>query len=173
MPQYNHGFAVIAAQPYHIGHDRLVKTMLHDCRFATVIIGSAQETGTKDNPLPYHIRKKMIQNVYRGTPDYERLWIIGVNDVANPFEWPEAVLTKIKQERSDTPAVDVFYGGLARDYVWFKSQVPHFVLCDRTSQDFPFLSGSMVRDMISCEDARWRDFVHAVNYDIVEKNFGS
>lgn len=171
MSKYIHGFTVIAAQPYHIGHDRLVKAMLNDCDYVTVVIGSAQESGTRDNPLPYHIRKKMIQNVYRGTPDYDRLWIVGMNDTSNPLDWPAGVLKKIKQERTNIPMVDVFYGGLKRDYEWFKLYVPQFELCDRTTQDFPFLSGGMLRDMISCADERWRGFVHQENYEIIEKNF--
>ncbi len=169
MKKYTHGFAVIGAQPYHIGHDRLVKAMLQDCQNVTVVIGGAQASGTRDNPWPYHIRKKMIQNVYRGTDDYGRLWIIGVNDVHNILEWPKTVLNEIARERPDIPPVDVFYGGTNQDYEWFKPYVSNFVICDRTSQNFPFLSGSMVRDMIAWGDERWRDFVHEVNYPIISK----
>ncbi len=169
MKKYTHGFAVVAAQPYHLGHDRLVKAMLQDCENVTVVISSAQASGTSSNPWPYHVRKKMIQNVYRGSDDYSRLWIIGVDDVANVLEWPKNVLAKIAQERPDIPAVDVFYGGTQQDYEWFKSYVPHFEICDRTSQDFPFLSGSMVRDMIAFNDERWRIFTHDVNHALILK----
>ena len=169
MTKYAHGFAVIGAQPYHIGHDRLVKAMLRDCQNVTVVISSAQASGTKDNPWPYHVRKKMIQNVYRGTVEYERLRIIGVDDVDNVLQWPKAVLDKIASERPDIPPVDVFYAGTIQDYDWFKPYIAQFEICDRTSQNFPFLSGGMVREMISYHDERWRDFVHEVNYDLILK----
>jgi hypothetical protein len=57
--------------------------MLSECEEATVVIGSAQESGTEKNPLPYFTRKKMIQNVYRSKEEYSRLRIIGVKDVIN------------------------------------------------------------------------------------------
>lgn len=130
--KFNHGFCVIRCQPYHIGHDRLVKEMLKDCANVTVVIGSMQESGTDRNPLPYHVRKKMIQNVYRGSEEYNRMRIIGVKDNHN-FNWAEKVLEAIKEENPTLNLPDVFYAGEQNDYEWFRDIVPTFILCSRNT----------------------------------------
>ena len=78
MFKYQHGFCIIRCQPFHIGHDRLIRKMMEECAYGTVLIGSAQESGTEKNPLPYFTRKKMIQNVWRKNEAYNRLRIIGI-----------------------------------------------------------------------------------------------
>ncbi len=168
--KYKHGFAIISAQPFHIGHGRIINQMFDECDIVSVVINHANETGTKDNPLPYFIRKKMVQNVYRDKPEYQRLWILGVDNDTNLWAWPQNVVNQIMQERKIDIAPDVFYGGIDAEYEPFRSIIPNFRLCDRTTQDFPFLSGSMVRDMIAFKDQRWKEFVHNENYDLIDKN---
>lgn len=90
--KYQHGLSIMRAQPFHIGHARLIDRMLRECEKVTIILGSIQEQGTERNPLNYTTRKKMIQNVYRHRPEYERLKVIGLFDINNPAEWAEYVL---------------------------------------------------------------------------------
>ncbi|MBR3502435.1 MAG: hypothetical protein IKO06_05975 [Alphaproteobacteria bacterium] len=170
MFKYKHGFCILGCQPFHIGHDRLIKKMMEECEYGTVVIGSAQESGTKNNPLPYFVRKKMIQNVWRKSDAYERLRIIGVKDVEN-IHFDTYVLNAIKTEEPDKPAPDIMYVGDDREYELFKNKVANVGICSRTTQDFPFLSGSMVRDMIMFRDERWKQFVHPENIDLIIKNF--
>lgn len=167
---YKHGFCVLRCQPFHIGHDRLIKKMMQECEYGTVLIGSAQESGTYHNPLPYFTRKKMIQNVWRHNEAYSRLQIIPVKDVVN-IPWNYHVLETIKKELPDRPKPEIMYVGDNREYLFFASDVPNIGLCSRTTQDFPFLSGNMVRDMISLKDERFKDFVHSENVDLIIKNF--
>lgn len=169
--KYKHGFALIRCQPYHIGHDRLVRDMLENCEIVTVVIGSMQETGTEKNPLPYFTRKKMIQNVYRNSPNYNRLRIIGVKDSYDFSNFGHDIIKAISIERPDSHQPDVFYAGTDRDTTWFKGIIDNFVICSRNTQDFPFLSGNMVRDMIVFKDERWKEFVHPENYSLIEKSF--
>lgn len=167
---YKHGFCLIRCQPFHIGHDRLIKQMLEQCAHGTVVIGSAGESGTEKNPLPYFIRKKMIQNVYRTNPAYDRLRIMGVKDTIH-VPWDEWVINAIAKEQPQLPAPDVMYVGNEKEYLIFKSKVPHVEICSRTTQDFPFLSGNMVRDMILLHDERWKQFTHHENHALIEKSF--
>ena len=172
MSLYKHGFCILGCQPFHIGHDRLIKKMMQECEFGTVVIRSAQESGTKDNPLPYFVRKKMIQNVWRNDDAYPRLRIMGVKDAQNvPFD--RYVLDAIKKEEPDKPSPDILYVGDEREYELFKNEVKNVGVCSRTTQDFPFLSGNMVRDMIMFKDERWKQFVHPENVDLIIKNFYS
>ena len=82
--KYQHGLSIMRAQPFHIGHQKLVDRMLKECERVTIVLGSIQEQGTARNPLNYTTRKKMIQNIYRSRPEYERLKIIGLFDINNP-----------------------------------------------------------------------------------------
>lgn len=58
--KYQHGLSIMRAQPFHIGHQKLVDRMLKECERVTIVLGSIQEQGTARNPLNYTTRKKMI-----------------------------------------------------------------------------------------------------------------
>ncbi len=170
--QYKHGLTVMRAQPFHIGHARIIDDMLQKCAFVTVILGSIQEQGTERNPLNYTTRKKMIQNIYRDKPEYARLKIIGLFDINNPAEWAEYVLDFMQESFPDLPKPDVYFAGSDYDAHWFKSAFNHIELIDRTSEDFPFVTGTMIRDMLKFGDKRWKNFIHPENYDLLESHFG-
>ncbi len=170
MFKYKHGFCIIRCQPFHIGHNRLIEKMMAECEHGTVLIGSAQESGTEKNPLAYFVRKKMVQNVWRHNEAYNRLRIIGVKDDIS-IPWNYNVLETIRKEQSEICTPDVMYVGTQKEYLFFAHDVPHVEICSRTTQNFPFLSGNMVRDMIVLEDERWKNFVHPENYDLVKKYF--
>ncbi len=169
--QYQHGLTVMRAQPFHIGHARVIDDMLQKCEFVTVILGSIQEQGTERNPLNYTTRKKMIQNVYRGRPEYARLKIIGLFDINNPAEWAEYVLDFMADSFPDLVRPDVYFAGSDYDAHWFKPAFKHIEFVDRTDMGFPFVTGTMVRDMIKFGDRRWKNFVHPQNYDLIENHF--
>ena len=94
---YKHGLSIMRAQPFHIGHAKIIDTMLKKCEKVTIILGSIQEHGTERNPLNYTTRKKMIQNIYRSKPEYERLKVVGLFDINNPAEWGGYVLDFISE----------------------------------------------------------------------------
>jgi hypothetical protein len=112
----------------------------------------------------------MIQNVWRKSEAYNRLRIVGIKDT-NSTPWNMHVLETIKKEQPDKPVPDVVYVGVEREYLFFKNDIPNVVVCSRTTQNFPFLSGNMVRDMIALRDERYKEFVHPENIELVEKNF--
>lgn len=169
--KYKHGLTIMRAQPFHIGHARLIDKMLKDCEQVTVILGSIQEQGTERNPLNYTTRKKMIQNVYRHRVDYPRLKIIGLFDINNPAEWAEYVLDFMQESLPQLGKPDVYYAGSSYDAHWFKSAFQHIEYVDRTDENFPFVNGSMVRDMIKFGDKRWKNFIHPENYQLIEDCF--
>ena len=171
MFKYQHGLCVMRAQPFHIGHQKLIDKMLKECAHVTIALGSAQEQGTDRNPLNYETRKKLIQNVYHIHPSYERLTIIGLRDINNPAEWGKFVLDVIQKSFPDTPSPDVYYAGSCYDAHWFKDCCPHIVLVDRNDPHLPFVSGTMIRDMIKFKDPRWKDFIAPKNHKIIEKEF--
>ncbi len=169
--KYQHGLCIMRAQPFHIGHQKLIDKMLAECGHVTVVLGSIQEQGTLRNPFNYTTRKKMIQNVYRGKPEYDRLKIIGLFDINNPAEWGEYVLDFIQDSFPQLPKPDVYYAGSNYDAHWFKECFAKIELVERTNPDFPFVSGSMIRDMLKFGDKRWKNFVAPENQALIEDWF--
>ena len=155
--KYQHGLSIMRAQPFHIGHARLIDKMLKECAQVTIILGSIQEQGTERNPLNYTTRKKMIQNVYRQRPEYERLKVIGLFDINNPAEWAEYVLDFMAESLPQLGKPDVYYAGSSYDAHWFKGAFQNIEYVDRTAPDFPFVTGTMVRDMIKFGDTNSQD----------------
>ena len=69
------------------------------------------------------------------------------------------------------PKPDVYYAGSPYDAHWFRECFAHIELVDRTDHDFPFVTGTMVRDMIKFGDMRWKNFIAPENYHLVEDYF--
>lgn len=65
-------------QPLHIGHTSIIDRMLKECKWLTIAIGSAQESGTERNPLSFSLRKRLIEDTYY-RKSY-RIKIIPIND---------------------------------------------------------------------------------------------
>lgn len=165
---YKHGIVVMRAQPMHIGHERVIKDMLQKCEKATVILGSIQEQGTERNPFSYTERKQMILNVFDKEAEAKRLKVIGLFDIKNPTEWGNFVIDFMKETFPDLPKPDVYYAGSDYDAQWFRPLFENIEIINRVDYSFPYVSGSMVRDMITIGDLRWRDFVPAANHTVVE-----
>ena len=57
------------------------------------------------------------------------------------------------------------------DAHWFRECFQNIELEDRTDPDFPFVTGTMVRDMIKFGDARWKNFIAPENHHLIEEYF--
>lgn len=169
--KYKHGLCIMRAQPFHIGHQKIIDQMLSECERVTIALGSIQEQGTERNPFNYTTRKKMIQNIYRNHPRYSLLKIIGLFDINNPAEWGDFVIDFLQESFPDIPLPDVYYAGSAYDAHWFKDCCKHIELVNRTDPSFPFVTGTMVRDMLKFGDQRWKNFIAPVNHHIIEEYF--
>lgn len=156
--KYQHGLAVMRAQPLHSGHERIIREMLENCNKATIILGSIQEQGTPRNPFTYIERKKMINEVFAA--DAARMKVMGLFDINNPTEWANFVLDFMLENRPEWGMPDVYYAGSDYDAQWFRCCCGNIELIDRTNPDFPYVSGSMVRDMITIGDTRWKNFIN-------------
>lgn len=54
------------------------------------------------------------------------------------------------------------------DAHWFGQVFQNIEIINRVDYDFPYVSGSMVRDMITIGDRRWQDFVSPCNCEVIE-----
>ena len=169
--KYKHGLCVMRAQPFHIGHQKLIDKMLSECKCVTIVLGSIQEAGTEHNPFDYETRKTMITNVYEKSEAFQRLHICGLADINRPNEWGKYVLqcVKDKYQTEDTP--DVYYAGSIADALCFKFCCKCVEIVDRNDPSSPLVSGTMLREMMRFNDARWKNFVPVENNNLIEKYF--
>ena len=114
----------------------------------------------------------MIQKIFEGTAEAERIKIIGLFDINNPAEWAGFVLDFLRESFPDTEMPDVYYAGSAYDAHWFGRVFDNIQIEDRVDYNFPYVSGSMVRDMMKIGDRRWKDFVPEVLWPMIEEFAG-
>lgn len=169
--KYKHGLCVMRAQPFHIGHQKIIDKMLHECELVTIALGSIQESHTEHNPFDYNIRQQMIENVYRDNKEFSRLNICGISDINNPPKWGEYVVSCLKENFSQNTLPDVYYAGSEEDASLLSPYFSYTVIVDRNDKSFPYVSGTMVRDMIKQKDNRWKNFVPSKNHVLVEEYF--
>lgn len=170
---YRHGLAVMRAQPFHIGHKRIVDIMLEKCEQVTIALGSIQEFGTKRNPLSYKVREKMIKEVYKNHSDFSRINIVGLFDINSPLEWADYVIDYLDDHCSSLPKVDVYFAGSEYDASWYQKSFENVEIINRIDPDFPFVNGTMVREMIRTGDGIWKDFICLENHCLVREQFSS
>ena len=73
-------------QPFHNGHLEAVKWILVSCPKLTIVIGSLQEYSTRNNPLNFFHRKKIIEKVLK-TEGIRNVKILGLPDFKNDSAW--------------------------------------------------------------------------------------
>ena len=119
--KYQLGLVVGRFQPFHRGHESIIRNMLEDCDKIIIAIGSAQESGTKLNPFRYEYRRLMIQKVF---PEcFDRIIIVGIKDRENPSDdesWGEYLLNTIYQNLNMRPDV-IYQGAEVKHTHWFDS----------------------------------------------------
>ena len=174
---YKHGVMVARCQPFHIGHERIIDRMLEECEVVTIVLGSINMKDGK-NPWAFHDRKKMIKNVYRNKAEWSKMRILGAPDINNDSRWAHFILEDIVKEyyideleHKDYHEADAYYAGSQFDGRWFEEQKLEIVYVDRTFQDFPFVSATMIRDMMVIQDPRWKLYVNKENYKLLETHY--
>jgi hypothetical protein len=68
--------------------------------------------------------------------------------------------------------VSKVYGGSAYDTDWFKDKGLEGAIVDRTDAGLPFVSASMIRDMLEYRDPKWMAHVPECNWRRVASKFG-
>lgn len=81
---------------------------------------------------------------------------MGLFDINNPTQWADFVLDFMRENMPEWGTPDVYYAGSPYDAQWFTPCFEHIECIDRTNPDFPYVSGSMVRDMMTIGDRRWK-----------------
>ena len=135
MKQYKTGLAIMRAQPFHAGHESIIRKMLDQCDTSIVLLGSAQESRTEKNPFTVAERTQMIENVFG-----RNVLISGIADLKNDKLWVGYVLATIWKQWYVVP--DVYYSGMEPDGKRFAAA--GLKLVDISRQIIP-VSGTQIR----------------------------
>ncbi|MBU7014038.1 MAG: nicotinamide-nucleotide adenylyltransferase [Theionarchaea archaeon] len=86
-------------QPFHNGHLEILKRILREHHELIIIVGSAQNSHTLENPFTAGERIQMITETLDEERITQRIYIIPVDDIHRHAVW-------VKQVESLTPAFD-------------------------------------------------------------------
>ena len=78
-------------QPFHKGHQKAIKWILKREKKIIIVIGSIQESSTKDNPFSFQERKEMLNRTLLSAK-VKNFEIYGVPDVLNDALWTKTIL---------------------------------------------------------------------------------
>ena len=109
------GILVGRFQTVHLGHVQMIRTALALCQRVAVFVGSSQESGTRMNPLPYEVRRQLLQNVFGDGLEVYPLPDIGVG---NNAKWGDYVIENVRRCCGQYPDLLVS-GKEARRIDWF------------------------------------------------------
>lgn len=134
-------------QLFHKGHQQLIDKALSECDKVLVFIGSAEKSGTKQNPFTYELRAKLINEIYG-----DKIILKPLNDlgVGNVHAWGDYVF---KNALKYLDRVDIIYfGGEVKHELWYSeeySKNTKFEVFDR--KEIP-ISASLIREAIINDD---------------------
>lgn len=121
------GVILFRAQPFHNGHLYMVRQAFEDCqRFGIdlhVIVGSADKSGTKRNPLPIEERMDLVKNSIVDAfseSEIKKIHIWPLPDLSdeanNTYSWGRYLYDKVEERTGEI------------DFVFFYSDRPEIVL---------------------------------------------
>ena len=86
---------VLRAQPFHLGHLKVIEWILKKYDKIIIVIGSSEESGTDKNPFTVEERKEMIDETLKneGIKNYD---IVEIPDVYDDDAWVKSILEKAK-----------------------------------------------------------------------------
>jgi nicotinamide-nucleotide adenylyltransferase len=89
-------------QPYHLGHEAVLKAIAKDLDEIVIVIGSAQESHTRENPFTAGERLEMICSALEEADLRSRCFVVPLQDVKRNAIW-------VSHLRSMVPHFDLAY----------------------------------------------------------------
>lgn len=122
--EFHTGIIVGRFQPFHNGHEYMIRTALEMCDRVLVFVGSAQESRTTKNPFTYQVRKCMIIQAFPEEYRCGQLYISPLYDIGagNTTEWGDFVARRAKDELGEYPQV-IISGFEERRILWFDEKL--------------------------------------------------
>jgi hypothetical protein len=135
------GVILFRAQPFHNGHLAQIKRAFEDMRKLDgelyVIVGSADKSGTKRNPIPIDVRLDLIEHTLAEEFSYKQrqyLHVVPLVDLSdeanNTHSWGDYLYDKMCEITDDTEFVFYYsdkpeialswFDDTLRGHIWFK-----------------------------------------------------
>ena len=149
MGGISRGLFVGRFQPFHHGHFEVVKRLLKKHDEIVLVIGSAEEANTKDNPFTAGERMEMIRSAF-GQRSRSRIIIVPVRDINDHSRWVDHV-------RAYVPHFDVVYSNnelVARLFRDAGCNVEPIEYVDRGTNE-----GRYIRELMKKGDDGWKRHV--------------
>ena len=159
------GILVGRFQTLHAGHQQMIETALSLCSQVGIFIGSSQESGTRKNPFPYELRKKMLENLFGSRVSIYPLPDIGVGNTA---AWGDYVLENVKARFGRLPDLLVS-GKEARRLDWFDSVAGVRIAELYIPKTIEISASKMRRFLIEDDRDAWESFVNPRNHALYPK----
>jgi nicotinamide-nucleotide adenylyltransferase len=147
-------------QPFHNGHLKAIREILEKEDSVVIVIGSAQEANTRENPFSVEERRVMIMRALQEA-GIRGCRVTSVPDYFNDERWARAVLKVCK--------FDVVYTCNA----WTERALRKkgFEVRHHKIHDQKELSGAAIRDRI-VHGKKWRHLVPSAVAGFVEEYYG-
>lgn len=166
------GLAVMRIQPLHSGHCMIINKMVQECEMVILGLGSTNKKPDRWDPFAPDIRMQMVRNVYG-----ERVKIVPLVDIqaASKNDWVNYITSKLEKLGMRKPT-DYFTGSIS-DAAWYDEHFSYtnedgkmkLHLLDRGANEVP--SASELRTLIELRNDKWKQWVPAVNWDLVINNY--
>ena len=167
MKKYNHSFMIARFQPFHNGHKSIIDKMIKESENITIILGSAQESGTENNPLSVEKRIKLIQNIYG---DKQNIKILSLNDEdCDSDAWYKIVINFLKEKASEFGFPDAYYcGDLENGHYYDKGEFKIENVKREEQKGCKKISATEIRKMIKNHDENWKKYRPKKNVRLIE-----
>lgn len=166
------GLAIMRIQPLHRGHCMIINQMIQECETVILGLGSTNKKPDPWDPFTPDVRMQMVRNVYG-----DRVKIVPLVDIraASKSDWNEYVLSKLVKLGMKHPTD--YYTGSISDASWYDENFDYDAhpgqmklhLLDRGANNIP--SASELRTLIELNSNKWKEWVPAVNWALVEENY--
>ncbi len=140
-------------QPLHKGHLHIISQALRDNERLVVVVGSAQEKNTLENPLSTEERMRMIEGAL-GAMGLSNVVLVPLEDFNNNEKWLSELLSR-------TPLFEVVYAGDNKATEELFSQAGFRVV---THPRYRGISSSAIRERI----LRGEDWEHMVPASVLD-----
>ena len=173
MENYNHSFLIARFQPFHNGHKSIIDKMIKESKYITIILGSAQESGTEKNPLTVEQRKKLIENLYGKRDNIKIFPLVDLNiPDKDGVKWYNFVKDALKKNSAEFGFPDAYYCGDLENGSYYDKGEFKIINVKREEQiGNKKISATEIRNMINNHDERWKDFIPKENIKLIEEFF--
>ena len=154
------GLIIGRYQPFHNGHFEVIREIMADpdCTELIILIGSAQESHTQENPFTAGERILMIDRVLSQVSDMN-YFLIPIIDINRYSVW-------VSHVESLVPHIDIVYTNNSLTRRLFKEK--KYTVRTPKLYDRNKYSGTQIRQLI-IDDGAWAELVPAVVAEVINE----